>query len=209
VTSIRVALREEAPVLQDLRRLGIEVAHIQDLYQGRYDYRSAIPTLVSWLPKVSDAAVKEMLVRALTVPWARGLAGPTLVDAFETADNYSPAFRWTVGNAIEVVAEPAMLPDMIRLAKATDYGRAREMIVMGLGRIESPAAQQALVDLLGDPEVAGHAVKGLARLQEPETRAALVPFLLDKRGWVRLAARRAIEGIDRKVAAEAATAKGP
>jgi HEAT repeat protein len=192
-------LTEERPVLAELRTLGLDVDHIEALYQQRYDYRRAIPLLVSWIPRVRDRAVKEMLVRAVSVPWARGIAGPVLVETFEKADD-SASFRWAVGNAIETVADASLLDDMIRLARNPDYGKAREMVVLGLGRINRPEAVQALVEFLDDPEVAGHAVKGLARLQPPEARTALGRFVDDERGWVKLAARRAISGIDRRVA---------
>jgi hypothetical protein len=41
----------------------------------------AIPLLVSWIPRVEDLSVKEMLVRAVTDPAARRIAGPTLAIA--------------------------------------------------------------------------------------------------------------------------------
>jgi HEAT repeat protein len=193
-------LTEELPILAELRELGLDVEHIEDMYQQRYDYQRAIPLLVSWIPRVQERAVKEMLVRAVSVPWARGTAGPTLVKAFEQADEYPGSFQWAVGSAIETIADPSLLDDMIRLARDKKYGRAREMVVMGLGRIRRLEAVQTLIELLDDPEVAGHAVKGLAKLQPPEARAALERFVDDERGWVKLAARRAIAGIDRKTA---------
>ena len=192
-------LSEEQPILAELANLGLEVEHIQDLYQQRIDYRRAIPVLVSWIPRVEELTVKEMLVRAVTDPAARGIAGPTLVEAFEAAADESwSGLPWVIGNAIETVADASLLDDMIRLARNRDYGRAREMVVMGLGRIRRQEAVQTLIELLDDPEVAGHAVKGLAKLQPPEARTALERFVDDERGWVRLAASRAIAGIDRK-----------
>lgn len=193
-------LTEEQPILAELRELGLEVELIQDVYHQRVDYKRAIPLLVSWIPRVHDATVKEMLVRAVGDPAARGIAGPILVEAFEVADGEWHGLRWTIGNAIEAVADPSLLDDMIRLARDKEHGRAREMIVMGLGRIRRPEAVRALIGLLDDPEVDGHAVKALARLLPPEARAGLEGFVDDERGWVKLAARRAIAGIDRKAA---------
>jgi hypothetical protein len=74
-------LTEEQPILAELRKLGFDVEHIQDLYQQHVDYKRAIPLLVSWIPRVEDTTVEEMLVRAVTDPAARGIAGPTLVHA--------------------------------------------------------------------------------------------------------------------------------
>jgi hypothetical protein len=125
-------LSEEQPILAELAHLGLDVGHIQDLYQNGLDYRRAIPTLVSWIPRVGDATVKEMLVRAVTDRAARGIAGPTLIEAFEaTIDQNWSGLPWVIGNAIDAVADPSLMHDMIRLARDGRYGRAREMIVMG------------------------------------------------------------------------------
>ena len=53
-------LTEELPILVELRALGLDVQHIQDLYQQRYDYQRAIPLLVSWIPRVKDEVVTEI-----------------------------------------------------------------------------------------------------------------------------------------------------
>lgn len=161
-------------------------------------YRPAIPALVSWIPRVEDPTVKEMLIRAVTDRAARGIAGPTLIQAFETTEGDWSGLPWVIGNAIDAVADDSMLEDMLRLARNRDYGRAREMIVMGLGRLRRPEAVQALIELLADPDVNGHAVKALAKLRPPEARDALERFVDDERGWVKIAARRAVAGIDRK-----------
>lgn len=197
-------LTEEEPILAELRALGFVVEHIEDLYHRPLDYRPAMPLLVSWIPRVQDETVKEMLVRAVTDRAARGIAGPTLIDAFERVEDKPDEewsdFRWVIGHALDTVAEPGILDGMIRISRDPRYGRAREMVVLGLGRINRPEAVRTLIDLLDDPEVAGHAVKGLAKLQPPEARSALERFVDHEQGWVRLAARRAIAGIDRKAA---------
>lgn len=191
-------LTEEQPILQDLRALGLDVEHVQDLYLKRMNYTPAIPALVSWIPRVRDPTVKEMLVRAVTDRAGRGIAGPTLIQAFETAEGSWSDLPWAIGNAIDAVADDSMLEDMIRLARNREYGRAREMIVMGLARLRRPEAVQALIELVDDPDVGGHAVKALAKRQPPEAREILEHFIDDDRGWVKQAARRGIAGIDRK-----------
>jgi HEAT repeat protein len=190
-------LTEERPILDELRDLGYDVQHVQDLYLKQMRYRAAIPALVAWIPRVRDPTVKEMLVRAVTDRAARGIAGPTLIQAFETAEGSWSGLPWAIGNAIDAVADDSILEDMLRLARNPEYGRAREMIVIGLGRFRRPEVVQALIELLDDPDVSGHAVKALAKLQPPEARRALERFIEDDRGWVKQAARRAIAGIDR------------
>jgi HEAT repeat protein len=199
VAAIRAA---EAPVLKDLAAVGLVVDHVQDLYLRRFDYRAAIPVLVRWLPVVDDPTVKEMIVRGLAVRWSRDSAVPTLIHEFRTThDESDSGYRWAVGNALEVTASKKHVKDLIEIATHQAYGRSREMVVLRLARIQDEAVVGALLSLLSDPVVAGHAVSALAKLQPPGAEPLLKPFLRDERGWVRVAAKRAIEGIQRKTKA--------
>lgn len=62
------AYREaERPVVEELRAAGFDVADVHDLYQQRLDYRSAVPILLRWLPRVSEPHAQQSIARALTV----------------------------------------------------------------------------------------------------------------------------------------------
>jgi hypothetical protein len=76
-----IAQNKEAskPVLADLSQAGLDVDWIEDLYNKRLDYKRAIPILLRWLPRVENTAVKEAIVRALSVPWARHTGAPELL----------------------------------------------------------------------------------------------------------------------------------
>ena len=190
--------RDEGPILEELRLLGLNVEHIEDLYLRHLDYRAAMANLVAWIPRVRDPTVKEMLVRAVTDRHAGPLAGPMLVREFQADDVEAGSLRWTIGNAIDAVADAALVDDMLRLVANREYGTDRQMVVNALGRFRRPDVVRALVGLLDDPTVNGHAVAALARLKDPRTASAMRGFVDDDRAWVRRAARKAIADLDRR-----------
>ena len=65
---------DSAPVVAELRSLGFDIEYIDDLYSRRLSYKRAIPVLLGWLPRLTNYYVKESVVRALSVPWAKPVA---------------------------------------------------------------------------------------------------------------------------------------
>lgn len=187
----------EEAVLADLGAAGYQVRSLADLRHSGVRYREAIPVLLAWLPQVADRRVKEEIVRALTVPWARPAATRPMIAEFRRVDSSvdptGTGLRWTIGNALEVLADDSCFDELAELARDRRYGKARQMIVLGLGRSKRPEAVEVLVGLVDDPEVDGQAVKALGRLKAPAGRAALEGKRDDKRAWVRREARRALE----------------
>jgi HEAT repeat protein len=155
-----------------------------------------VPVLLRWLPVVSDRQVKEDLVRALSVPWARPVAARPLIDEFERVDERvdptGTGLRWAIGNALSIVADDSVFDDLVRLVEDRTFGKARQMVVLGLGRSKRPEAVSVLIGLLDDEDVSGHAVKALAKLGVEEARPALERMVNDPRAWVRNEAKKAL-----------------
>ncbi|MHB8188579.1 MAG: HEAT repeat domain-containing protein [Dermatophilaceae bacterium] len=186
-------------LLADLASTGFDVASVSELRTSGTPYPKAVPVLLKWLPKVETASDKEEIVRALSVPWARSEALGPLIEEFKAVPHSSSPegdlLRWAIGNAIEVLWDDARFLDLVDLAQQRSYGRAREMVVLGLGRSKRPEAGDVLIELLDDPDVNGHAVKALAKLRLPKARPGLEKMLGDDRAWVRRAAKKALENL--------------
>jgi len=159
------------------------------LRSERIEYAGAIPILLAWLPKVRSLDLKQDVVRCLSVPFA-ALAAGALIDEFRRAED--EGLRWTIGNALAIVANEAVLADMIALARDRQYGRAREMVVLGLGNIHDPRVDLALIELLKDDQVSGHAIMAIGNLGAPAARTHVEPFLRDTKPWVRAEARKTL-----------------
>lgn len=184
--------------IDELAQVGIAVESPWDLVNRRTPYPAAVPALLAWLDRI-DAEVpvlerpkfREGVVRALAVSAARGVAAPALLREFHR-DEETPYYRWAVGNSLEIVADAAVFDELVVLAQDRSYGRDRQMVVLGLGRMKNPRAIEVLIGLLDDDTVVGHAVMALGRLRAPQAREALEPFLNHERAWVRRAAKKAL-----------------
>lgn len=183
-------------LLEDLAAAGFRVDSLADLRESGRRYKAAVPVLLRWLPLVADKSLKSEIVRALSVPWARPAATGPLIDEFRRVDpEVDPTglgLRWTIGNALEVVGDDSKFTELVELVQDPSFGRAREMVVLGLGRLKRPEVVDVLIGLLGDAEVSGHAVKALGKLKATKARPALERMLNDRRAWVRREAKKAL-----------------
>lgn len=183
----------EGPVLASLAALGYETRSLADLRHSGTRYQDAIPVLVEALDGACDTKTLTEVVRALSVPWAKPVAIPALIRLFRRVeDPTGTGLRWTIGNALDVTWDDTHFEELVSLARDRSYGRAREMVVLGLGRSRRPEAGRVLVELLEDSEVNGHAVEALGKLRVPYARDALERMTSDSRAWVRRAATRAL-----------------
>lgn len=188
-----------APIFSDLAAVDLDIHALQDLFQSRTVYCKSLPVLIKWLARTDDAVAKEALVRALSLPWARPVATPYLIEEFQSAaPHVTPTLRWAIGNALEVLADEQHVEALVRLAKQCEYGKAREMLALGLGRLKDPRAIETLLGLLDDLEINGHAVIGLGRVKSAAALPYLEKFLDDPRSWVRREAKRSTEKIQKR-----------
>lgn len=181
------------PILQALGAIGFSVGAVGELRHGRRNYRAAIPTLLKWLPQISDRHVKEDIIRTLSVPWAKPTAAPVFIDELRKTED--EGVRWALANGLEVVADDVVFDQVVELVRDKKYGKAREMLAVALGNMKDGRAVAVLVDLLGDVEVAGHAVMGLGKLKSSEARVALEAMTRHPTEWIRDEAMKALKGI--------------
>jgi HEAT repeat protein len=186
----------EEPILAELTSAGFKSRSLADLRHSGIRYRDAVPVLLDWLPKITDRKVKTEIVRALSVPWAKPAATRPLIEQFRqvdaAVDPTGTGLRWTIGNALEVLFDDASFDELVELAEDRHYGKARQMVVLGLGKSKRPEAVDVLLRLVDDADVDGHAVKALGKLKAPAARTAFDTKLDDPRAWVRGEARKAL-----------------
>ncbi len=195
---ITINRRDSTPVLADLAKAGFEIGRISDLYNKKYNYKTAIPILLRWLPQIENMDVKEDIVRALSVTWAKPVAAPILIDEFRKKQNESgTGIKWAIANALSIVADDRAFADIVDLAQDPQHGTARQMLAVSLGNMKDPRAQDVLINLLDDDEVAGHAIIGLGKLKSKKAHQAIERFLHHPKTWVRNEAKKALAKIDK------------
>ena len=195
---IAINKRDSLPVLTDLAEAGFHLEWIEDLYSKQLNYKDAIPILLRWLPQIDNLAVKEGIVRALSVSWAKPVAAQPLIIEFRKLRNESnTGIKWAIANALSVVADDSVYTEILNLVQDPGHGSARQMLAISLGSMKNPAAQDVLIDLLSEDEVAGHAIMALGKLRSTKARTAIERFLTHPKSWVRREAKKAIARIDK------------
>jgi HEAT repeat protein len=175
---------------EDLRRAGAPCSDLWELVTTNIAYPAAIPVLLDWLEHLDERLpadtrdkTHQVLVRALTV----------------VEDPSGLGLRWVIGNALEVVADDSVFDDLEALVRDEAFGRARQMVVLGLGRSQDRRAVPVLIDLLNDPDVAAHAAIALGKLRAAEACSALEEHLADPQPLVRREAKKALTKLGRQL----------
>jgi HEAT repeat protein len=183
------------PLLAELADAGYQISSISELARSKINYRPAIPILLRWLPLVEYVPLKEDILEALCVRYARPIAAPVLIAEYRRADNW--LFKWAIGSALTYVADDSVFDDVVELLKDKRHGRGREMLAWALGKMKNPRAVDVLIELLDDEEVAGHALRPLGSLRAKKARRRVERFLTHDNAWIRQEARRALAKIDK------------
>lgn len=191
---------DESRILSALRDSGYEAESISALRSSGVRYRAAIPLLVEELSRSRDPRVLEDIVRALSVPWASPLAIGPLIHFFQSDISATPpSLRWVVGNALAVLWSDQFFDELSSLALDERYGKAREMIVLGMAKSRRVETTSLLVRLSNDDVTSGHAVRALRKLGDPKAKETFERMLSDKRAWVRGDARAALAALQKKI----------
>lgn len=196
--SIEMNKRDAIPVVADLAEAGFDVEWVSDLNHQNKSYKNAIPVLLKWLPLIDNLDVKEEIVRALSVPWAKPIAAPALVAEYYKLQCESEiGIKWAIGNALSIVADDSVFMEIVNIVSDRQHGASREMLAVSLGNMKDPRAQDVLIGLLDDEVVAGHAIMALGKLKSIKAYPKIEGFLNHPKAWVRKEARRALEKIDK------------
>lgn len=190
--------RALAPVIAELRAAGFPVATLEDLRRGGRAFKDAVPILVHWLPRVTRPGAKEALVGCLSYPWAMGAPAQSLIAEYHRVPKSEHSLRWTIGSAVEVLAESALAPQILEIVRDPSNGESRQMFVMALGKLPGLGVEPTLISLLQDRDVVAHAAYALGRLRATDAIPALETLLEDSRKLVRREAAKALKRITGK-----------
>ncbi len=182
------------PIEVELRQAGIAIESISDFLRTTVASGAAIPILLKWLPVTHDEAIKETIVRALSVPAAKPVAAlPLIRELRKLESTRGLSIKWAIGNAMAVVADDSVFSELREFVLNRRYGKAREMFVVAIGNMRNPEASILLNMLLKDDEVAGHALMAIRKLGRPQAIPNVRLFLTHEKTWVRKEAEKTIK----------------
>lgn len=160
--------RQEAPLVQEIREAGLLIDSVSDLINTREPYPEAIPILLRHLKKTDyDPALRGAIARALTVKDYPEIL-PAMIEAFRR--DPEPRLngpKWAMGNAIEALFDNRYIEEIAELARDPSHGEARSMVVRALGKSKSEVAEEALTELLSDPQMRIYAEDIIKRQGSP------------------------------------------
>jgi hypothetical protein len=187
-----------APILSELTAVGLNYSSTEELRHSGERYEKAVPILINWLPLIKNQRLKESIVRALSVPWAKPVAALPLIAEFKNAVGLtSDSLKWAIGNALSIVADDNVFNEIAELVKDKRHGKAREMLAIALGNMKGPRTVDLLIELLSDDQVAGHALMSLGKLKAQKARPNIELLLNHPKPWVRKEAKRALAKLDK------------
>jgi hypothetical protein len=158
---------EEAPILDDLREIGIDVGSVWDLVNRSDPYPKAIGVLLKHLLLPYQDRTREGIARALAVPEPEVInAWPLLLDQYRSApvgkgikapgetELFDLGAKDGLACALSVAVTDSTLKQMIELLKDRKQGSSRILLLSSLRNTKNPLALQALQELVFDPELA-------------------------------------------------------
>ncbi|MEO3929718.1 hypothetical protein ABGB07_38575 [Micromonosporaceae bacterium B7E4] len=200
-------------ILSDLEEVGVRVNNVWDLVNTTDKYPEAVPILLSWLDRIHELPageprekLREGIIRALSVPYARGLAAPAVARQFAEISNTAELGpRWVAGSALGVVADAGVADQVIEILLERSMGRAREMIFEAVPRIakQRPDIIDAVRSLLDDETILPFVIAALGRLRDVQSRDEIARFLTSDRPLVNRQAKIALRRLDAELARRA------
>jgi HEAT repeat protein len=144
--------RAEAPLVDELRKAGLQVDSVWDLVNTSTPYPQALPILVKHLERRYPDRVREGIARALAVRDAQ-FAWDDLVRLYEQEPAGTDA-KDGLAVAIAAASSTAVVDDVISLAEDPVHGKSRILLIRALRRSRAGHAREALKRLETDPVLA-------------------------------------------------------
>lgn len=164
--------KEYTGLIKELSDIGIEVNTIWDLVNTKSKYPIAIPILLKYLLLINLDKNKEGIVRALTIPEAKGVASTALIYEYVKTPVSKENLRWIMGNAIKLTLTDNELKKVFPIVKDKKNGISREMIVLALGNTKKykKEATELLIHLTYDDDVKLQAIEALTKLKATDAK---------------------------------------
>jgi hypothetical protein len=201
-------------LLSDLEGVGVRVNDVWDLVNTKDKYPAAVPVLLTWLDRVGEMPAGESrerlrvgLIRALSVPYARGVAAPSIVRQLrEIPDRAELGPRWVAGSALGVVADDDVADQVIEILLDRDLGRAREMVFESVPRLarQRPELVDTIRSLLDDESVRPFVIAALGQLRDVRSRDAISRYVTSDHPLTKRFATTALRRLDAELARQAA-----
>jgi hypothetical protein len=157
--------RSEAPLVEELRSIGVAVNSAWDLVNKAGAYPTALPILLKHLQRPYPDAVREGIARSLAVPEAK-FAWEPLIRLYREEPESRRRSKDGMASAIAVIADNTKINDLISLVRDEQNGSSRLLLLSALERSSDPSARKTLVELQHDPQLQKEIAVILRRIEK-------------------------------------------
>lgn len=183
-------------ITSELKKVGVDVADIYDLVNTNEPYPAAIPVLLFLLEEgIEHIGLREGVIRALAVREAIGKVGPVLIAEYNRTPKDKMMLRWAIGNTLFTTITNKDVEDILTIVQDKENGMSRQMFVAALGKVKSERAEDVLIKLLDDDEVASHALEALSRLKSKKATDKIITLVNHPKALIRKEAEKALRKI--------------
>jgi hypothetical protein len=166
--------RGEAPLVEELRSVGVAVESAWNLINNAASYPKALPILLKHLQRPYPDAVREGIARALAVPEAK-FAWETLMRLYREEPEARPRPKDGMASALAAIADDKKIGDLISLVRDERNGSSRLLLLRALERSSDPSARKTLIELENDPELKKEISVILRRIAKRKKEKAFEP----------------------------------
>jgi hypothetical protein len=190
--------RDAIPLLKELNDNGFDISDFNELTLNVHKYKDALPILLKWIPRINNPDVAETIVRAVSVPWAKKRAVPTLIEKLETErESGNDSLTWALGNALYAVSDKSYAEELLNIIKDPIYKSARQMIILKIGMMHIKTAEDILISIIDDEEVRGHTIAALGYIGSIKAKPYITEYLDHPNKWIQKEAKNALERINK------------
>lgn len=111
-----------------------------------------------------------------------------ILDVF--SKNQENLYLWEYGDLLYYIKNFRYLSQYIELIQNKNYGTARQMIVLLVGKSKKEEVIPVLKSLLNDPDVYGHALDALTNFSGEDIEDIMMQYINHKVTWVRNTAKK-------------------
>jgi len=185
---------EANKIKSELVKVGITVNDIYDLVNTDKPYPAAVPVLLDLLQEgIEHIGIKEGVIRALAVKEAIGKASPVLLDEYSKIPKDKMLLRWAIGNTIYITITEDDVERILPIVQDKENGMSRQMFVAALGKVTSGKAEDVLIKLLDDDEVAAQALEALGRMKSKKAREKILTLTSHPKAVIKKEAQKALK----------------
>jgi HEAT repeat protein len=181
-------------IRRELRKVGISINDIYDLVNTNEPYPAAIPVLLKLLNDgIEHIGIKEGVIRALAVKEAIGKASSILIAEYNRTSKDNMLLRWSIGNTIFTTITDNDVEIILPIVQDKTNGMSRQMFVSALGKVKAEKAEEILIKLLDDEEVAAHALEALGRMKSKKAKDKISMLINHPKPLIRKEAKKALQ----------------